>query len=247
MMSYHSDLSSAATLPTIYRHRSIRKFTEEALTNEQREAILEAGRAASSSSFMQSTHIIRVTDTEKRAALCEVAANQKYVRTAAEFWVFCVDYTRHKLAFPEAQLDWTEGMIIGAVDAGIMAQNCLLAAESLGLGGVYIGSLRNDVKRAAEILELPQLTFPLFGLCLGHPAQDPMYRPRLPLDTLVSENRYRPLDPAKLAAYDEQLTVYYRERSGLDLNWSKAVANNFAQPVRPQILPFLHQQGLAER
>ncbi|WP_239372520.1 oxygen-insensitive NADPH nitroreductase [Snodgrassella gandavensis] len=246
-MSYHSNLSSAATLPTIYRHRSIRKFTEEALTDEQREAIWEAGRAASSSSFMQSVHIIRVTDMEKRAALSEVAANQKYVRTAAEFWVFCVDYTRHKLAFPEAQLDWTEGMIIGAVDAGIMAQNCLLAAESLGLGGVYIGSLRNDVKRAAEILELPQLTFPLFGLCLGHPAQDPMYRPRLPLDTLVSENRYRPLDPAKLAAYDEQLTLYYRERSGLDLNWSKAVANNFAQPVRPQILPFLHQQGLAKR
>ncbi|WP_239323516.1 oxygen-insensitive NADPH nitroreductase [Snodgrassella gandavensis] len=246
-MSYHSNLSSAATLPTIYRHRSIRKFTEEALTDEQREAIWEAGRAASSSSFMQSVHIIRVTDMEKRAALSEVAANQKYVRTAAEFWVFCVDYTRHKLAFPEAQLDWTEGMIIGAVDAGIMAQNCLLAAESLGLGGVYIGSLRNDVKRAAEILDLPQLTFPLFGLCLGHPAQDPMYRPRLPLDTLVSENRYRPLDPAKLAAYDEQLTLYYRERSGLDLNWSKAVANNFAQPVRPQILPFLHQQGLAKR
>ncbi|PIT56525.1 nitroreductase A [Snodgrassella alvi] len=246
-MSYHSNLSSAATLPTIYRHRSIRKFTEEALTDEQREAIWEAGRAASSSSFMQSTHIIRVTDMEKRAALCEVAANQKYVRTAAEFWVFCVDYTRHKLAFPEAQLDWTEGMIIGAVDAGIMAQNCLLAAESLGLGGVYIGSLRNDIARAAKILELPRLTFPLFGMCLGHPAQDPMYRPRLPLDTLVSENRYRPLDPAKLAAYDEQLTVYYRERSGLDLNWSKAVANNFAQPVRPQILPFLHQQGLAER
>ncbi|KDN13984.1 nitroreductase A [Snodgrassella communis] len=246
-MSYHSNLSSAATLPTIYRHRSIRKFTDEALTDEQREAIWEAGRAASSSSFMQSVHIIRVTDMEKRAALSEVAANQKYVRTAAEFWVFCVDYTKHKLAVPEAQLDWTEGMIIGAVDAGIMAQNCLLAAESLGLGGVYIGSLRNDVQRAAELLELPQLTFPLFGLCLGYPAQDPMYRPRLPLDTLVSENRYRPLDPAKLAAYDEQLTVYYRERSGLDLNWSKAVANNFAQPVRPQILPFLHQQGLAKR
>ncbi|PIT48285.1 nitroreductase A [Snodgrassella communis] len=247
IMSYHSNLSSAATLPTIYRHRSIRKFTDEALTDEQREAIWEAGRAASSSSFMQIVHIIRVTDMEKRAALSEIAANQKYVRTAAEFWVFCVDYTRHKLAFPEAQLDWTEGMIIGAVDAGIMAQNCLLAAESLGLGGVYIGSLRNDVERAAELLELPQLTFPLFGLCLGYPAQDPMYRPRLPLDTLVSENRYRPLDPAKLAAYDEQLAVYYRERSGLDLNWSKAVANNFAQPVRPQILPFLHQQGLAKR
>lgn len=246
-MSYHTNLKSEATLPTIYRHRSIRKFTEEALTDEQREAIWEAGRAASSSSFMQSTQIIRVTDAEKRAALCEVAANQKYVRTAAEFWVFCIDYTKHKQAFPEAQLGWTEGLILGAVDAGIMAQNCLLAAESMGLGGVYIGSLRNDVARAAEILALPPLTFPLFGMCIGYPAQDPMYRPRLPLETLVSENRYKALDAAKLAAYDEQLTAYYKERSGLDLNWSKAVTNNFSQPLRPQILPFLHQQGLAKR
>ena len=150
-MSYQSKLNSAATLPTIYNHRSIRKFTEQPLTDEQREAIVEAGRAASSSSFMQCIHIIRVTDTDKRAVLSEVAANQKYVRTAAEFWVFCIDYSKHRLACPEAQLDWTEGLIIGAVDAGIMAQNCLLAAESLGLGGVYIGSLRNDVAKVTEV------------------------------------------------------------------------------------------------
>lgn len=246
-MSYQTKLTSAATLPTIYGHCSIRKFTQEALTQEQREAILEAGRAASSSSFMQCIHIIRVTDAEKRAALCEVAANQKYVRTAAEFWVFCIDYTKHRQVCPEAQLDWTEALIIGAVDAGIMGQNCLLAAESLGLGGVYIGSLRNDTAKVRDILQLPELTAPLFGLCLGHPDQRPMYRPRMPLNTLVSENTFRPMDQAALAAYDQQLAAYYQQRSGLDLNWSKAVANNFAQPVRPHILPFLHQQGLAKR
>ena len=246
-MSYQSKLNSAATLPTIYNHRSIRKFTEQPLTDEQREAIAQAGRAASSSSFMQCIHIIRVTDTDKRAALSEVAANQKYVRTAAEFWVFCIDYSKHRLACPEAQLDWTEGLIIGAVDAGIMAQNCLLAAESLGLGGVYIGSLRNDVTKVTEILQLPQLTAPLFGLCLGYPAQNPLYRPRMPLTTLVGENTFRQMDKTALAAYDQQLAEYYQQRSGLDLNWSKAVANNFTKPVRPDILPYLHHQGLAKR
>ncbi|MCO6504253.1 MAG: oxygen-insensitive NADPH nitroreductase [Snodgrassella sp.] len=246
-MSYQSNLNSAATLPTIYRHCSIRKFTEQALSDEQREAIWEAGRAASSSSFMQCVHIIRITDAEKRAALCEVAANQKYVCSAAEFWVFCIDYSKHRLICPEAQLDWTEALIIGAVDAGIMGQNCLLAAESLGLGGVYIGSLRNDIARVTEILQLPKLTAPLFGLCLGYPAQSPLYRPRMPLTTLVSENTFRPMDKAALAAYDQQLAAYYQQRSGLDLNWSKAVANNFGQPVRPHILPYLHQQELAKR
>lgn len=246
-MSYQTILNSAATLSTIYNHCSIRKFTEQALTDEQREAILEAGRAASSSSFMQCIHIIRVTDTDKRAALSEVAANMKYVRTAAEFWVFCIDYTKHRMACPEAQLEWTEAMIIGAVDAGIMGQNCLLAAESLGLGGVFIGALRNDITRVAEILVLPELVVPLFGLCLGYPAQSPLYRPRMPLKTLVSKNTFRLMDQDTLNAYDQQLAAYYRERSGLDLNWSKAVANNFTRPVRPQILPFLQRQGLAKR
>lgn len=244
---YHSTLISAPTLETIYRHRSIRRFTDQPLTDTEREAIWEAGRAASSSSFMQSIHIIRVTDSDKRAALSELAAQQKYVRTAPEFWVFCIDYAKHRLAYPEAQVDWTEATLIGAVDAGIMAQNCLLAAESIGLGGVYIGALRNGIEEAAKILELPEYTVPLFGMCLGHPDQQPLYRPRLPLDTLVSENRYRLITADTLAQYDQILADYYRTRSNLDLNWTKAVMDNFGKPVRPQILPFLHKQGLAKR
>lgn len=246
-MPYQSDLPSAAALPTLYAHRSIRKYTGEPLSAAQVEAILEAGRAASSSSFMQCVHIIRITDAAVRAGLCAVAAGQQYVCTAAEFWVFCLDYAKHKQLVPQAQVEWTEALILGAVDAGIMAQNCLLAAESLGLGGVYIGSLRNDTARVIELLGLPAHTFPLFGLCLGHPAQAPLYRPRLPLALTVSENRYRAADAAALADYDALLAAYYRERSGLDLDWRRAVAKTFGAAVRPHILPNLQAQGLARR
>lgn len=246
-MSYQTDLAGAPALETIYRHCSIRKYTDERISPAQLQAILEAGRAASSSSFMQCVHIIRVTDPAIRQSLSDAAAQQNYVRTAAEFWVFCLDYAKHKRAVPDAQVDWTEALIIGAVDAGIMAQNCLLAAEALGLGGVYIGALRNDMARVTELLGLPEHTAPLFGLCLGHPAQNPPYRPRMPLAMTVSENRYRVLAAAELADYETVLADYYRRRSGLDLNWQKAVASNFGRPLRPHVLPFLQARGLAKR
>ena len=75
--------------------------------------------------------------------------------------------------FPDAQIDWAEVTLIGAVDAGIMAQNVLLAAESLGLGGVYIGALRNNAQKVSDVLNLPDYCVPLVGLCLGYPDQDP--------------------------------------------------------------------------
>lgn len=238
-------LQSEPTLDTIYRHCSIRKYMDKPISESIRIAILEAGRAASSSSFMQSTHIIRVTDVKIRESLCQVASNQTYVIQAPEFWVFCIDFAKHKQIFPQAQVDWMESVIAGAVDAGIMAQNCLLAAESLGLGSVYIGSLRNHVEETARLLNLPKYTVPLFGLCVGYPAQQPLYRPRLPLNVMVSENVYNAPQESQIAKYDRELTQYYQQRSGLSFNWSKAIEKNFNAPVRPEVLPFLHKQGLA--
>ena len=158
-----------------------------------------------------------------------------------------ITLTLNRQQVPEAQLDYTEVTLIGAIDAGIMAQNVLLAAESLGLGGVYIGSLRNDIAAAAEVLRLPETAVPLFGMCLGHPAQDPLYRPRLPLAALVSENRYQPCSEAALAAYNAELADYYRRRSGLDLDWQKQIAQTLGGAVRPHILPFLQARGFVKR
>lgn len=239
--------ASAPALDTMLRHRSIRKYTAEPVSPALLAAVLEAGRAASSSSFMQCVHMVRVSDQAVREQLFQIAAQQKYVLEAPEFLVFCLDYSKHRQQVPDVQLDYTEVLLLGAVDAGIMAQNVLLAAESLGLGGVYIGSLRNDIAAAAQALGLPDTAVPLFGMCLGHPDQNPLHRPRLPLAALVSENRYRPCPPEELAAYNAELAEYYRQRSGLDLDWQKQIANTLAKPVRPHILPFLQNRGFAKR
>lgn len=239
--------NSRPTLDTLLGHRSIRRYTEQTIDSEQLNWILEAGRAASSSSFMQSTHIIRVVDADLRQQLYNLAGEQKYILQAPEFLVFCLDYSKHRHLVPEIQTDYTEATLLGAIDTGIMAQNVLAAAESLGLGGVYIGAIRNDIARAAKVLRLPEGVVPLFGMCLGHPAQDPEYRPRLPLNCIVSENAYRHSSDIELANYNRELAAYYQRRSGLNLDWTAQIRNTLAQNLRPHILPFLQKCGLAKR
>ncbi|RIZ54082.1 oxygen-insensitive NADPH nitroreductase [Vibrio sp. PID23_8] len=237
------------TIRTIMAHRSIRKFTPQPVENEQLQAIIQAGLAASSSSLLQAVSIIRVTDQAKRKLLAQYAGNQAYVEDAAEFLVFCIDYQRHISINPAVQADYTELTLIGAVDSGIMAQNCLLAAESMGLGGVYIGGLRNHAEKVDELLELPQGTAVLFGMCLGYPDQSPEIKPRLPAHVVMHENQYQPLNMDDIQHYDQTMQVYYANRSAnqKQSTWSQDVTTKLSGESRPHILPYLNSKGLAKR
>lgn len=259
-------LNSAPTIETLLNHRSVRKYTGEPISDEMLRVILEAGRAVSTSSFLQATSIIRVVDGAKRTQLRQISCNMSeadyneafangerlghgYVESCAEYLIFCMDAKRHN-QLADVQTDWTEVTLIGAIDAALMAQNVLAAAESLGLGGVFIGSLRNDIERAGEILGCPKHVVPLFGLCLGHPDWESKInqsqRPRLPLDVLVSTDAYQGADEASLNAYNEQVREYYQGRK-LDLDWRAQIAQTFGGEVRPFMLEYLQKQGFAKR
>ncbi len=188
------------TIELICGHRSIRHFTDEPISDAQCEAIINSARATSSSSFLQCSSIIRITDKALREELVTLTGGQKHVAQAAEFWVFCADFNRHLQICPDAQLGLAEQLLLGVVDTAMMAQNALIAAESLGLGGVYIGGLRNNIEAVTKLLKLPQHVLPLFGLCLGWPADNPDLKPRLPASILVHENSYQPLDKGALGS-----------------------------------------------
>lgn len=127
---------------------------------------------------MQCSSIIRITDKALREELVTLTGWAKHVAQAAEFWVFCADFNRHLQICPDAQLGTAEQLLLGVVDTAMMAQNALIAAESLGLGRVYIGGLRNNIEAVTKLLKLPQHVLPLFGLCLGWPADNPDLKPR---------------------------------------------------------------------
>lgn len=232
---------------TVLSHRSIRDFTQQPISALQLETIIAAGIAASSSSLLQAISVIRVTDTALRQQLAELAGKQAYVASAAEFLVFCIDYQRHYALNPKVKPEFIELTLIGAVDAGIMAQNCMLAAESMGLGGVYIGGLRNSPNQVDALLKLPPYSAVLFGMCLGHPAQDPELKPRLAAQVIVHENHYQPLNQDHVAEYDRVMVEYYQKRSGnpKQQGWPEQITAKLSQESRPFMLSYLQGKGLA--
>ncbi|OIN07936.1 oxygen-insensitive NADPH nitroreductase [Oceanisphaera psychrotolerans] len=240
----------SAAIEVMRHHRSIRKFTEQPLSAEQREAIMASAQAASSSSFLQASAVIRITDPELRAKVMALCGDQAYIGTAAEFWVFCADFHRHLQWVPEARTGFAEQLLIGAIDTALMGQNAMTAAESLGLGGVFIGAVRNQPHALCELLALPRGVVPLFGLCLGYPAQDPEPKPRLPASLMFVENRYPArFDDARMQGYDEQVRQYYRTRTGgnKEMTWTGQIGETLVKEARPFMLEFLREQGFCLR
>ena len=93
------------TIDLLCSHRSIRAFTEQAISAEQREAIIAAAQSASTSSFLQCSSIIRITDPALRQQLVTLTGGQQWVADAAEFWVFCADFNRHLQTCPMRSWD----------------------------------------------------------------------------------------------------------------------------------------------
>lgn len=237
------------TIELLCAHRSIRHFTDQPITEAQREAIIASAQATSSSSFLQCSSIIRVTDPALREQLVTLTGGQKHVAQAAEFWVFCADFNRNLQICPDAQLGLAEQLLLGVVDTALMAQNAFTAAESLGLGGVYIGGIRNNIEAVGELLGVPKYVLPLFGLCLGWPADKPDLKPRLPAALVVHENHYQPVDSDLLAQYDEQIANYYQTRDSNTRRdtWTDHIRRTIIKENRPFILDYLHKQGWATR
>lgn len=238
-----------SVIELMQKHRSIRAFTNQPIAADDLSDIMTAAQHASSSKLLQAVAVIRVTDQQKRQQLAHLSGDQPYVDKAAEFLVFCADFHRHQQIVADAKLGFVEQLLVGAIDAALMGQNALLAAESLGLGGVFIGGIRNQPEQVSELLGLPDLVVPLFGLCLGYPAQDPQVKPRMPQSMMMSENTYQPLDRQQLEAYDQDMRHYYASRGSntKDESWSSQLQDFLTKEARPALLAFLQKKGFCLR
>lgn len=242
-----------ATVDLLMSHRSIRKFKDQPVTKEQLHRFVLAGQAAATSSHIQASTVIRVTDKTKRQQMAELAGGQAYVETAPEFLVFCADVRRSArccdMHGTDAVSGMTEHLVIAAVDVALMAQNVVVAAESEGLGICYIGGIRNNPDQMVELLKLPEGVFPLFGLCLGYPDQAPETKPRLPLEVVLKEDRYTDIDEQHLQNYDDQVREYYRTRTGgnKDSSWSEQMAQAMSKEARPHLADSLRRQGFLKK
>ena len=243
-----------SVIELLKNHRSIRKFTEQKIDDELLTHLIQAGQAAATSSFLQGATIIRVTKPEIREAFVRLSGNQTYIQSAPEFLVFCADLKRSsaccEMHDKAANNGFTEQFIIATVDAALMAQNVVTAAESANLGICYIGGIRNNPVKVTELLKLPKEVFPVFGLCLGYPDQDPEVKPRLPVSVVMKTDTYNDTnDQHDITAYDEHVQEYYRTRTGgkKSMGWSEQMASLLSKESRPHMRAYLENQNFMKK
>lgn len=242
------------TIELLSDHRSVRKFRDKPIEESLLQTIVRAAQCAATSSHVQAYTIIRVKDKENRRQIAKLAGPQPWVEQAPLFLVFCADFTRletacHRQGF-RAETGWAEQFVVATVDTALVAQNLMIAAESLGLGGVFIGGIRNDPEKVCELLNIPDNAYPVFGMCLGYPDHTPDIKPRLPLDLVLREDSFFGTGLEKertdsLEAYDQTCRDYYltRDSNLRDQTWSRQMADFMGKISRPHIKSFLEKRG----
>lgn len=228
-----------AQIDGLLRHRSVRHFSPQPLPEYWFETLVAAAQSAATSSNLQQWSVVAVTDPELKAQVRKLCAGDNgmangYIEEAPAMLLWVADLSRNHDMTVADGLDpgihaYLDSFIMATVDAALASQNATVAAESIGLGTVYIGAARNKAKELAELIQLPPYSYVVCGLVVGWP--DPNghaeIRPRLPQSVVAYHNHYNPSDlDAQIERYEEAFHAF-REGLGMkDKTWKQAVQSS---------------------
>ncbi|KOP27778.1 nitroreductase [Hapalosiphon sp. MRB220] len=218
--NFDADIPENDCIANLLSHRSIRAYLSNSLPSGTLEILIAAAQSASTSSNLQTWSVVAIESSQRKEQLSQLANNQAHIRQCPLFLVWLVDLARlthiaQSRGLPHEGLDYLEMFLMAAIDAALAAQNAVVAAESLGLGTVYIGALRNHPEKVAEVLNLPPHVFAVFGLCVGYadPAVETLVKPRLPQAAVLHRETYQ-LEEQKeaIAFYNQVMKAFYNSQ-----------------------------------
>jgi nitroreductase len=150
-------------LKAIFERRSIRKYTEEPVSDDDLNILLKAAMAAPSAGNRQSWEFIIIRDSEVLNAMIDYHPSGGYnmLGHAPLAIVVCGD----------AKKEMYESLWIQ--DCSAATENILIAAQSLGLGAVWLGvhPMEDRIAKIKKLLGLPEKIIPLSVVSVGHPAE----------------------------------------------------------------------------
>ncbi|GGC77597.1 nitroreductase family protein [Chelatococcus reniformis] len=226
------------TIAALLSHRSVRAFLPGPLPQGTVEAAVAAAQSAPSSSNLQTWSVVAIEDPATKAKLAEYANGQTHVAEAPLVLAFLADLARleeigRRRDHPTDALAFLETLLIGFIDAALAAQNAVVALESLGLGTVYLGAIRNRPVEVAELLHLPPNVVAVVGLVVGHPdpARPAAVKPRLPQRVVLHRERYDASQPPDaIDGYDRTLAEFQRGQNLPPAGWIDAALQRVRGP-----------------
>ncbi len=181
-------------MENLMAHRSIRKYKSDEISEGLLMRILEAGSRASTTGNMQLYSIIVSKEKELREKLWANHFKQPMVLEAPVHLTFCADINRFhtwcEMRNAKPAYDNFLWFINAAIDAVLVSQNVVIAAEANGLGACYLGTITYMADKFIEILSCPQGVIPVAAIVIGYPDENPGLTDRLPLEAVVHKEKY---------------------------------------------------------
>ncbi len=242
------------TIEIIKNHRSVRKFKDIMIPgNIVNELVLIAQHAPTSLNGQQ-TGIIVIKDRESKKKIEKVAVDMPWIIECPVFFLFIMDFLKTRIACEkngrkQTITDSVESIMVGSVDVGLSMQNVITAAESLGLGTVCIGSIRNNPDVIIRLFELPKYTYPVAGLCIGYPEDNSRLKPRLDKSTYCHFEKYSQENFRNaIDSYDKLMVDYLKEVGReKEINWSYNTSSFYKDNYYPKVYLTLKKQGFRNK
>lgn len=227
-----------AQIAALLQHRSVRNYLPDALAEGTIEALVAAAQSASTSSNLHQWSVVAVTDPALKDHVAGLASGRNkdangFIRQAPLLLLWVADLSRSHAITRQAGADahvhdYLDAFLMASIDAALAAQNAIVAAESLGLGVVCIGAMRNEARALADLIGLPAFSFVTFGLVVGRPAQaqgrPDAVRPRPPQCVVLHHNRYdQGRSLAGLQAYEAEFAKFRESLGMAQWTWQESV------------------------
>lgn len=219
-------------------HKSVRTFLPDALPAGALETMVAAAQSASTGSALQQWSVIAVSNPALKQRLSDTIARTvptdriPWIEEAPVLLLWVADSSRSARITKGSGIDphvvgYLDSFVMATIDVSLAAQNAALAAESMGLGLVYLGVMRNAAEEVGKIVGLPPHSFIPFGMVVGRPdpARQSVQRPRLPQSVVLHHDRYDHDSHTGAIEGYEQAYLTFREGQGMrEKTWTGSVA-----------------------
>jgi nitroreductase len=197
------------TMKLLFERSSCRSFLDKKIPEDVLSLVLEAGIHAPTAGNLQPYSIIRIEDVKAKQKLAEMC-EQSLVGKASVLLLFCIDLHRNERwanleVAPFTATSSFRHFWVSFQDTMICAQNICTAADSMGLGSVYIGTVIDNPAEIQAMFKLPKGVFPVVLLCMGYPTKRMKPRNKLGVKIVVhSENYWEVKDQELIDVYDQK-------------------------------------------
>lgn len=182
--------------------RSIRKYTSQDVSDELLTHLLTEAERTQTMGNLQLYSVVLTRSTEIKARLAPAHFNQPMLTNAPVVLTFCADFHRVtkwcEARDAEPGYNNTLSFANAMTDALLYCQTFCNLAEAEGLGLCFLGTTIYNPHQIIDVLQLPQLVFPVATITLGWPAEEPAQTDRLPLSAILHKEVYTPATPESI-------------------------------------------------